>query len=198
MRPEPKWRDYGEIRVNLRDGDVLLFRGATWYSRFIEFATHGVHSHSGFSLDWGARKMLMSAVANGVHTVPLSTAIAAYRGRVDWYQLTPEARARLDFEALHREAKADLEVGFSFLGLVALGLHMVLRTPAPRQSGEPRSMFCSQYTARCFRIAGLRFVSGPDNTCSPEDIEKSPALSYAASIRHPRKRVRQLDDVPSN
>lgn len=58
-------------------------------------------------------------------------------------------------------------------------------------------MFCSQYTARCFRIAGLRFVAGPDNTCSPEDIEKSSHLTYSASIRRLRRRLRRLDDVPS-
>jgi len=160
-------------------------------------ASHGVHSHSGFSLDWGARKMLLSAVASGVHAVPLSTSIAEYRGRVDWYQLTAAARASLDFAALHREAKADLELKFSMVGLMALGLHVVFRTPAPRQSGHPNAMFCSQYTCRCYRVAGLRFVKGPDNECSPEDIEQSPHLVYAASIRRQDpKLMRRLDDVP--
>jgi hypothetical protein len=194
--PKPVWRSYADLREEIGDGDIFLFRGATWYSRFIEFVSHGVHSHSGFSLDWGERKMLMSAVATGVHAVPLSTAIAAYSGRVDWYRLTPATRADLNFDALHREAKAELELRFSLLGLLTLGLHMVLRIPAPKQRGQPNALFCSQYVCRCYRIAGLRFVSVPDNECAPEDLEKSNHLQYAASVR-PLKKVQRLDDVAS-
>jgi hypothetical protein len=195
-KPEPVWRSYSDVREEIRDGDILLFRGASWYSRFIELASHGVHSHSGFSLDWGERKMLMSAVATGVHTVPLSTAIARYSGRVDLYKLTPAARADVDFDKLHREAKADLELRFSLFGLMMLGLHMVLRTRAPKQRGHPNALFCSQYVCRCFRVAELRFVSVPDNQCSPEEIEKSTHLKYAASIRPPKKNQR-LDEMTS-
>src|SRR5450755_1010023 len=61
--PKPVWRSYEDVREEIRDADIFLFRGASWYSRFIELASHGVHSHSGFALDWGTAKMLMSAVA---------------------------------------------------------------------------------------------------------------------------------------
>src|SRR5580692_3079477 len=101
--------NYADIRSQVEDGDVLLFRGTIFFSRAIEKISHGAYSHCAIAVDWGERKMILQAeLMGGVQAVPMSVAVGTYKGRVDWYKIAPAVREKLNMGTLLAEARADL------------------------------------------------------------------------------------------
>ena len=86
---------YSQVRDAIQEGDVILFRGDRKLSRLISYIADSPYSHVGLVLTWYGRRILLSAEMPKIQALPLGLAVAGYHGRVDWYQLVPEARARL-------------------------------------------------------------------------------------------------------
>ncbi|HUM13362.1 MAG TPA: hypothetical protein VLT82_20610 [Myxococcaceae bacterium] len=192
-------RAYAEIRDQVKDGDVILFRGNVLFSRIIQRISAGRYSHSALILEWGRRWMILQAeLIEGVQAVPLSVAVARYHGDVDFYPLTPEARAKVDLPRLAAAAKSALGLRYAKLDLLRVAAHLLFSFPLPRYRRDPEALFCSQYVSRCFRVAGLDLVPESDVGTSPEQIATSRWLRYGGTIRHdPRLNpVRYVDDIP--
>ncbi len=192
-------RTYAEVRDEMRDGDVVLFRGSVLASRIIQRISGGRYSHSALVLDWGGRWMILQAeLIEGVQTVPLSVAVARYHGEVDFYPLTPEARAKVDLSKLARTARSALGLRYAKLDLLRVAAHLLFHLGLPRYRRDPEALFCSQYVSRCFRIAGLDLAPQSDVGTSPEQIASSHWLRYAGTIPHDPRRnpVRHVDDIP--
>lgn len=190
---------YAELRDQVKDGDLILFRGNVFLSRVIQRVSGGRYSHSALVLDWGGRWMILQAeFIEGVQAVPLSVAVARYHGDVDFYPLTPEARARVDLPRLAGVAKSALGLRYAKLDLLGAAAHLLFRFRLPRYQRDPEALFCSQYVSRCFRVAGLDLVAESDVGTSPEQIATSRWLRYAGTVRHdPRLNpVRHVDDIP--
>lgn len=176
-----------EARTRMEDCDIILCRGAYGVSKLFEKVTKRAYSHAAVVARWGDHWMLCQAEAGGVQAVPLHITVNKYNGAVYWYKLTPEARAKLNQARTLREMKHDLGVAF--------GLWPVLRDIAyrywgfkylgmkrPVDTGEPGSMFCSQYVAHCFREGGLPLCDHEDINTLPADIESSKYVEYVATI----------------
>ena len=74
--PTPNVVTYREIKDQLRDGDLFLFRGNFRSSKIFEKLTHSYYSHATIISKWGDRWMILQAEGPGLQAIPLSVAIA--------------------------------------------------------------------------------------------------------------------------
>jgi hypothetical protein len=183
--PEDQQLQYGDIRARVEDGDILLFRGTIFLSRVIERVSHGAYSHCAIAATWGERKMILQAeIMGGVQAVPMSVAVGTYKGRVDWYKLRPEVRAKLDLAVLLSEARADLGLTYATSDLLRVAAHSLFGAGLPTDCDNPHALFCSQYVERCFRKAGVFLSADSDVGTSPSGIANSQSLIYQGMIAH--------------
>lgn len=192
--PEAKPLLYSQVRDSIADGDVILFRGERKLSRVISRVAHSPYSHVGLVLTWYGRRILLSAEMPKVQALPLGLAVVGYRGRLDWYRLTPAARARLAIDRLALEALANLGVEYGATSLLSLAAHYSLGLPSKEdedadREGTLHSVVCSQYVSRCFRRAGLDLSGKPDLESDPGEIARSPYLEFVGTLK------RELDSV---
>jgi hypothetical protein len=176
---------YGDIRSQVEDGDVLLFRGTIFFSRAIEKISHGAYSHCAIAADWGERKMILQAeLMGGIQAVPMSVAVGTYKGQVDWYKIVPAVREKLDMAALLAEARADLGLTYATSDLLRVAAHNLFGARLPDDSDNPHALFCSQYVERCFRTAGVALCKDSDVGTSPSAIAGSDVLKFMGTILH--------------
>jgi hypothetical protein len=183
---------YSQAREYIRDGDVILLRGNAELSRVISDISHSAYSHAGLVLTWYGRRMMLSAEMPKVQAIPLSIVLAKYNGRIDWYKLTPEARARLDLQRLALEALVHLGIEYGTEKLFQLASHFILGTETDDDNANPTTIICSQYISRCFRLAGMDLSPQSDLATVPGEIAVSPFLCYEATLQ---KEFETVDEV---
>lgn len=181
---------YSQVRDAIQEGDVILFRGDRKLSRLISYIADSPYSHVGLVLTWYGRRILLSAEMPKIQALPLGLAVAGYHGRVDWYQLVPEARARLNRERLALEALTNLGIEYGARTLLDMGAHYTLGTEIHEEkhgiddaAATPHSMVCSQYVSRCFRLAGVDLSDKSDVETNPSVIAGAPQLRFAGTLR---------------
>lgn len=176
---------YPEVRNSIEDGDIILFCGDRELSKLIARISNAAYSHAGLVLTWYGRRILLSAEMPKVQALPLGLAVAGYRGRVDWYKLVPEARARLDLERLALEALVNLGIEYGTDKIFSLAAHYTLGMHVDEKDEEetPQSMICSQYVSRCFRKAGVDLSSLSDVETVPGELAASPLLGYMGTLK---------------
>lgn len=80
---------YAEAKLLIAEGDVLLFRGAGWTSRWIKWAGKGRYSHAAMA-SWNGK--LLECVEfrewQGGRTVSLDTQISEYPNIIDVYRVS--------------------------------------------------------------------------------------------------------------
>ena len=171
---------YSDIRDEVRTGDILLFQGTSRLSRVIRWGSGSNYSHAGFAAWWDRRLLVFQASGRGAEVLPMSSAVDAYDGQVDWYAL--RAAHRLSSECEHQlitHAVTLLGRAYSSAGLVDLMWRMALGRfrGRPDPKACPDSLFCSQYVSYCFRMVGPDLVLGTDDgSTSPADLSNSPML----------------------
>jgi hypothetical protein len=177
-------RPYDTARSEIRDGDVLLWGGRSGVSRFTRFMSGGFYSHAAIVAWWGHRLMVLEAAWYGLRAVPMSRTVREYNGTVDWYPIRDEEREGDRVSRLLDVARKELGLPFSvpkaFLGLCRRLLGLVPRRGGNRQ--RPGAMFCSEYVARCFRLAGMRLQATEDPDTLPVDIADSKRVRFGARI----------------
>lgn len=176
---------YGNVRDAIETGDILLFRGNAWLSRFIRWGSKSPYSHAGMAAWWDGRLVVLQAVGRGIEVVPVSHAVDAYHGQVDWFRIRPDAAAKLNRETLLDTAITELGTPYNTRGLFGLAFKMLTKrfrkTPDPK--ADPEAMFCSQYVSYCFRVAGLDLCPDIADACtSPGAFAHSPCLELAAIL----------------
>jgi hypothetical protein len=126
--------------------------------------------------------MLFHATAASVQVMPASVVIHQYDGVVDWYQVKPGLRARLDPVALVSEAQHNLGLAYGTTQMLNTVLHDAVGLRMPEEHRRPDTLFCSQYVARCFRVAGLPLSEERDSEIFPSEVAASEVLQYAGTI----------------
>jgi hypothetical protein len=183
---------YSQVREDIEDGDVILFRGNAELSHIIGDISHSAYSHAGLVLSWYGRRMLLSAEMPKIQVLPLGIVVTKYNGRIDWYKLVPEARAQLDVQRLAIEALVHLGIEYGTCKIFELASHFILGTEADDDHANPHTMVCSQYVSRCFRLAGMDLSLKSDLATVPGEIAVSPLLRYQATLH---KEIETVDDV---
>ncbi len=173
----------GDVRAQLRTGDVLLFKGDVVLSKLIESVEGGEYSHSAFVLRWGARAMVVQAEFPRLEAVPTSIAVKKYSGRVDWWRIPDERYAQLDLERLTREATRLLGRDFAVLDLLKVGFYNAFHKPIPKERHPDAALFCSEYVAHCFRHAGYPLAAKKDaHAVTPDDLANGQQIEKIATI----------------
>ncbi|HRI67598.1 MAG TPA: hypothetical protein PK156_25310 [Polyangium sp.] len=192
LLPAERRVPYSQVRDEIEDGDVILFRGEAELSHVIAGISQSAYSHAGFVLSWYHRRMLLSAEMPKVLAMPLSLKVAHYKGRIDWYKLLPEGRAQLDLERLAVEALTNLGLEYGTSKLFELASHFILGTNADDDDCCPETFVCSQYVSRCYRLAGLDLSTKSDLATVPGEIAVSPMLCYQATFEPDLKDVNEV------
>jgi len=100
--------EYDDNRGEIKNGDVLLYRGRSLESRLIRWATRSRYSHAGLAVWWNGRLMVMEAVGRGVVVTPLSKNVSFYPGYVEWFTSVEEIP---DHQRLQMVELAQQELG---------------------------------------------------------------------------------------
>ena len=220
--PLQNWKDYTDVKKDIRDCDLFLFRGNYRTSRLFEKLDFSYYSHAAFVLRWDERLMILQAEGKGIEAIPLSVCIGEYPGRVDWYKLKHEsfpdiANLQVALRKVAAEGKSDLGVSDGYLALLKNLAHWAFNFKLTDPT-HPKGMFCSQYVEHCFRTGGIPIAQSEaegdgsrppsehwfrhrkprsDIATFPKHIAYSPHVEYAATIRHNPKHEasREDDDV---
>jgi hypothetical protein len=193
---------YTDVRSQIETGDILLFQGSSPLSRLIRWGSGSVYSHAGIAAWWDDRLLVFQAASRGTEILPVSSAVDAYDGQVDWYALRPEVRlSARQAHSLVTTAVTLLGRSYARSGLVELMWRMARGKFRGRRDPEtsPDALFCSQYVSYCYRMSSFDLVRGTDDaSTSPGDLAKSAYLELRGVLRanSADKRARAEADLP--
>jgi hypothetical protein len=169
---------YEDIRSQIKNGDVLMFKGRYLHSSIIRGLTRSFYSHAGIAVWWNRRLMVMEAVERGVRILPLSRKIGSYRGDVEWFCSKKEISER---DRLRMIIFAQEELGKSYARWreIFFGWKILLRRDLSEKDELRREnkLYCSQYVAQIYNSVGLDLKKKRDDRfMSPDDIANSSLL----------------------
>ncbi|MBI5474232.1 MAG: hypothetical protein HY961_18000 [Ignavibacteriae bacterium] len=187
--PETKnSRSYDEVRSQIRNGDVLMYKGRSLASRIIMFATRSRYSHAGLAIWWNSRLMTMEAVGKGVIVQPLSRSVDHYDGRVTLFasreNISDEDRLRLVMFA-----QEELGKEYGTWKAIRLGLKILFQKDREKRDKlrRERQLFCSYYVAQAYNAIGKDLKKETsDRFMTPGDVAESPSLQKIAVLRKRR------------
>lgn len=176
---------YQKIRHEIKDGDVLLYEGHGLYAWAIKKVTHSRFSHSGITVWWNERLMVMEAAWRGVMVSPLSINLKHYNGRAYWYtcrkNISPAKRKRMIIFA-----QEELGKEYAFLKAAWLGIKILFNRTNERRDKLRRGhkLFCSYYVSQIYNSIGLDLKQKTsDALTTPEDIDHSPILEFKGILK---------------
>ena len=183
--------DYRDVRGDIKDCDVLLYKGRSWESWLIRLVTGAPYSHAGLAVWWNERLMVLEAIGKGVVVTALSQNVRRYDGRVEWFTCTEEI---LPAGRKQMVEFAQLELGkeYGTWQALVIGLRRLLGRPAdsgdaPRRA---RKLICSQYVASVYNFSGRDLRRGvSDRFTTPADIAASPLLRRMGVLRKEPRRI---------
>lgn len=177
--------EYDDNRGQIRNGDVLLYRGRSLESRLIRWATRSRYSHAGLAVWWNGRLMVMEAVGRGVVVTPLSKNVSFYPGYVEWFTSVEEIP---DHQRLQMVEFAQQELGkeYALWRAVLLGFRRLFKRDVETRDKMRRELrlFCSHYVAQAYNAVGRDLKKGvSDRFMSPGDVAASPLLKRVGALR---------------
>lgn len=186
-RGEPRvCLDYPDIREQIQDGDILLFRGTSWFSRLLRWGMRSPYSHSGILGWWNGRLMVLEAVPTGVMASRMSLIVQQYSGQVElWTTDDPLSRAEVI-----RAAQLLIGKRYSKFKLLRNLRRLIFgrdRVEAPDPEAAPEDFVCSEFVSRVWRAGGVDLSKdSPDVYTKPSDIAKSPSVRKVGDVFRPR------------
>ena len=177
--------DYDLLRLKIKNGDILLYRGSGVISWLIKKVTGSEYSHAGIVVWWNKRLMVLEAVGKGIVCTPLSRNIGHYKGEVHWYSscrpLPNGARGRIV-----QFAQMELGKEYATWKLVLFGWKLLLGKDLDKKDEFKRrnKLVCSQYVATAYNYIGIDLKEGlSDRFTKPSDIAKSKKLIKVGAIK---------------
>ncbi len=177
--------EYEVGRPQIKDGDVLMYRGRSLESRIVQWATRSKYSHAGLAVWWNGRLMVMEAVGRGVIVTPLSKNVLSYPGYVEWFtsveQIPDDQRRRMvEF------AQQELGKEYALWRALLLGFRLLFQHDVDTRDRLRREvrLFCSHYVAATYNAVGKDLKKGvSDRFMSPGDVASSPMLKRIGALR---------------
>jgi len=182
---ENKISRYEEVRLQIRNGDVIMYKGKNILPRLIRWLTKSFYSHAGIAVWWNERLMVMEAVMRGVRVVPLSRNIYQHKGNVEWFsckkEISEEDRLRMVIFAQEELGKSYARWRVILFGLKVLFKRDLSITDELRMENK---LFCSQYVAQIYNSIGLDLKENrEDRFMSPGDIARSPLMEKRGEFK---------------
>ena len=186
---------YGQIRKEIRTGDLLLFRRHDLVGWLIGIAGRSPYCHVGMACwqrDLGlfTRLHCLEMVGRGGRQVPLAQLVERAPGRIDWFEADPDhrwpefSRERAAGEMLSCVGR---RYGWWTLLRIAL-LHLPIlrlfqRVPYDDRLRDGWALVCSQAVASAYRAAGVDPVSAlADRVTEPADLARSLFFRYRGTL----------------
>jgi uncharacterized protein YycO len=180
---EPKLMKYHEVRREIKDGDILLYKGkglfrSGFIPTLVQWVTRSPYSHAGLAVWWNDRLMVIEAIGNGIIVNPVSLSLERYHATVEWFsykgEMTDEKRREMILYAQKQLGKSyAVLLAFWFMIKMLFGGTI---DRSDRFKEEP-SLYCSQFVAQVYRKVGLDLKKQRgDRYMSPDDIAKSTLL----------------------
>lgn len=188
---ESKILRYDDVRGQIRNGDIFMYKGKAIFSSIIQWVTHSPYSHAGVAAWWNERLMVMEARSNGVVASSFSRSIGRYKGEAEWFSCVKEIS---DEDRLRMVIFAQEELGKSYgrWKTILLGFRTLLEWDLDKRDRlrAENKLFCSEYVARIYNSIGLDLKrKRSDRFMKPVDIANSPLLEKKGKIKiHPTKR----------
>jgi hypothetical protein len=173
---------YAGIRREIRDGDILLFRGKSWISRIICRLTRSPYSHAAIVAWWSDRLMVLEAVGKGIVVSRMSVVVNHYSGKIDLWT-TDEGLSRAE---VILAAQRLLGKRYSPYKLIRNLGRLVFGRPRHDEhdpEAPPEDFVCSEFVSRVWRAGGIDLVNdSPDVYTKPSDIARSPHLRRIGGV----------------
>jgi hypothetical protein len=184
-RTKPRILRYEEIRDQIKNGDVLMYKGRGLISSIIQWATRSSYSHAGIAAWWNERLMVLEAKGRGVVASPFSRNVKEYRGSVEWFscvrEISEEGRLSMVIFAQEELGKRYGRLKTIYLGLKSLfERNMEKRDRLKKES----KLFCSEYVAQIYNSIGMDLKEQrSDRFMKPGDIAESPLLERRGTLK---------------
>lgn len=176
---------YQQYRNQMKDGDILLFKGKGWLSSIIKWKTNSSYSHAGIVLWWNDRLMVLEAVGRGVIATPISYNLTKYEGGIDYFRpsfdIEPDTRT-----AMAQFSQAQLGKEYDTGQLLKFGLKLMLgsKLSSSDRAQKAGQYFCSQYVADIYARHGLDLALGlSDDYTSPDRLAESEKLEFVGTLK---------------
>jgi hypothetical protein len=179
---------YPEVRHEIRNADLLLFRRRNWYTRAIEVAGRSPYVHAAMAGWWKDRLMCVEMTSGGGRAQLLSNLVERWPGVIDVYQANA-IRRRFSRE---RALLAMIRITGKHYGWVNLFRAALLHLPVFRFLAQPDTNdqetsrwppFCSQAVATADREGGLDPVPNlVDRLTEPADLARSSFYDYRFTL----------------
>lgn len=179
---------YQDVRSQIRDGDLLLFRRRG----LISIAGRGQHSHAAKAAWWGDDLFLLEVLQRvGGRAVTLSSQVRRHPGRYDVYETNPDNRwPRYDRDAATQFMRrlCGCDYGYGGVAVAAL-LHLPLvrwfvKPDVDDRAVDRRPPFCSHACAMADRLGGgvdsVKHLA--DRLTEPADLARSPFYRYRFTL----------------
>ncbi len=185
---------YGEVRREIRDADLLLFRRRNWLGRLIATAGRSQYVHAAMAGWWGDRLMCVEMTDGGGRAQLLSNLVDQWPGAIDVYRANA-ARRRF---SRRRALAAMIGITGKRYGWLNLCRAALLHMPVFRFLACPETNdlaasrwppFCSQAIAAADRAGGVDPVPNlSDRLTEPGDLARSPFYDYQFTLfSNPKK-----------
>jgi hypothetical protein len=182
---ENKISKYEEVRLQIKNGDVIMYTGKKIFARLISWLTRSPYSHAGIAVWWNERLMVMEAVMRGVTIAPLSHNICQHHGNVEWFtckkEISEEDRLRMVIFA-----QEELGKSYARWKAVLFGLRVLFKRDLSKKDElrMENKLFCSQYVAQIYNSIGLDLKRHrEDRFMSPGDITRSPLMEKRGEFK---------------
>jgi hypothetical protein len=181
-----------EVAGQIKDGDLLLFRGRGAIARLIAVAGRSDYTHAGRAVWWGNDIFCCEVrELKGGRAVTLASQVAKHPGLIDVFEVNPCARWReFDRRGAVRYIRrlAGCDYGYRGVWLAALRHLPVWRLWMRADSDDRRVAdqppFCSQACAMADRIGGgvdpVPHLA--DRLTEPADLARSPFYRYRFTL----------------
>ena len=179
-------------RADIRNGDLLLFRGSGLLSRLIQAAGRSAYSHAAKAVWWHGELFCVEVREfHGGRAVTLASQVQRYPGQIDVFEANAKNRW-VDFDRNEccrvMLSMAGCDYGYFAVLLAALRHLPVVRlfvTPNDDdfdESGKSQP-FCSHACAIADRAGGTDPVPHlADRVTEPADLARSPFYAYRFTL----------------
>jgi hypothetical protein len=176
---------YDQVRDQIKNGDVFMYKGKGFISSVIRWVTHSPYSHAALAVWWNQRLMVMEAKGQGVIVNPTSRSIRHYRGDVEWFSCKKEI-SEDDRLRMVKFAQEELGKSYGRWKAILLGIKILFEHDLEKRDRLKREkrLFCSEYVAQIYNFIGLDLKKGrSDRFTKPDDIANSPLLEKRGQLK---------------
>jgi hypothetical protein len=181
-------RSYADVRGEIRDADLLLFRRRNWYTRPIAVAGRSPYVHAAMAGWWKDRLMCVEMTSGGGRAQLLSNIVERWPGACDVFRANA-VRRRFSRQRALAAMIAITGKPYGRLNLCrAALLHLPIfrfLVPPDTNDAEPAAWppFCSQAVSMACRSGGIDPVPNlADRLTEPADLGRSPFFEYRFTL----------------